>query len=378
MIRSLSVLWNVNPGYNPHNALHFGIASADPMGGTPDAVRAAMLQLHNSLAALPGVQAVSLSIGSTPLQGDSEVGFWLEGQPMPTDQASMKTSLFYAIEPDYFKAMGIPLLKGRLLSTADDHHSPNVIVIDTEFAHLAFGDADPVGKRVNLSIIGTEPQIVGVVGHVKQWGLDEDAHSPVLAQFYFPISQVPDQFTPLISRNVDVLARTAGAPSAAVPAFRHALAQFNSQMVIYSPEPLDEAIADSLASRRFVMILLGIFAGLALLLSAIGIYGVLSYVVGQRTHEIGLRMALGAHPGDVLRLVLGQGTRLALIGVAIGIAAALALTRLMTNMIFGISAHDPLTFTGVAVVLVIVALAACYIPARRATRVDPVTAMRYE
>ncbi|HEY6466540.1 MAG TPA: ABC transporter permease [Candidatus Acidoferrales bacterium] len=378
MIRSLAVLWGTSPGYNPHNALQLNVASALPIGGTPDAIRAAFVQLHDRFAAVPGVQSFSLSEGSTPMQGDSDVGFWLEGQPKPTSDSDMKTALFYCVQPDYLAAMGIPLIRGRFLTAADNQHSPAVIVIDQEFARLAFGSENPIGKRVNLAIIGTMPEIVGVIGHVKQWGLDENSHSPVLAQFYFPISQVPDQFMPLLARQVGGIVRTNGSPLSVVGGLRGALQQFNSQMVMFGDQPLDEVISNSLASRRFSMILLGVFAALALLLSAIGIYGVISYIVGQRTHEIGIRLALGAHPSDVLRLIVGQGTRLALIGVAIGIAAALALTRLMTKMIFGVSAHDPLTFIGVALVLIIVALAACYFPAHRAMRTDPMVALRYE
>jgi predicted permease len=378
MIRSLAALWGVSPGFNSHNALNMNLASPTPIGATPDDIRAAMLQLHDKFAAVPGVQSISLEIGSTPMEGDSDVGFWLEGQPKPTSETDMKSALFYSVQPDYLTAMGIPLKRGRFLTAADNQHSPPVMVIDEEFAHLAFGNDDPVGKRVNLAIIGTTPEIVGVVGHVKQWGLDEDAHSPILAQFYFPISQVPDQFMPLLARGVGAVVRTNGSPLAEVGGLRQALQEFDGQMVIFGTQPLDEVISDSLASRRFSMILLGVFAALALVLSAIGIYGVISYIVGQRTHEIGLRMALGAHPSDVMRMILGQGTKLALIGVIIGVAAALALTRLMTKMIFGVSAHDPFTFIGVAAVLVLVALAACYIPARRAMRTDPMIALRYE
>src|SRR6185437_10643076 len=194
----------------------------------------------------------------------------------------------------------------------------------------------------------------------------------------FPISQVPDQFMPLLARGVSVVVRTASSPLAVVGGLRSTLERLNSQLVMYGVQPLDEAVSDSLADRKFSMILLGAFAGLALVLSAIGIYGVISYIVGQRTHEIGIRLALGAQPSDVLRLILGQGTKLALIGIAIGIAAALALTSLMTKIIFGVSAHDPLTFIGVAIVLIAVALAACYFPARRAMRTDPMVALRYE
>ncbi|HKV48502.1 MAG TPA: ABC transporter permease [Candidatus Acidoferrales bacterium] len=378
MIRSLAVLWGVSPGYNPHNALQLNVASALPIGGSPDAVRTAFLQLHDRFATVPGVQSASLEIGSTPMQGDSEVGFWIEGQPKPTNDADMKDSLFYSVQPDYLRAMQIPLLRGRFFTGDDNQHSAPVIVIDQEFAHLAFGNENPIGKRVNLQIIGTTPEIVGVVGHVKQWGLDEGSHSPVLAQFYFPISQIPDQLMPLVARQVGGIVRTYGSPLAVVGGLRNTLEQFNSQLVMYGVQPLDEVISDSLADRKFSMILLGAFAGLALVLSAIGIYGVISYIVGQRTHEIGIRLALGAHPSDVLRLILGQGTKLALIGVVIGIFAALALTSLMTKIIFGVSAHDPLTFIGVAVVLLTVALAACYFPARRAMRTDPMVALRYE
>ncbi|MGB7227707.1 MAG: FtsX-like permease family protein, partial [Candidatus Acidiferrales bacterium] len=213
---------------------------------------------------------------------------------------------------------------------------------------------------------------------VKHWGLDESSKSPILAQLYFPMLQVPDQFMPLVAKGGDFMMRTRVPPETLVPAIRHAIEQMNSQQVLYGVETMQETIDRSLAARRFAMILLGVFAAVALVLACIGIYGVISYLVGQRTHEIGVRIALGAQRSDVLRLVLGQGAKMALLGVAIGIAAALALTRLMTNQLFGVSAHDPLTFGGVALVLIIVALVACYIPARRAMQVDPIVALRYE
>ena len=190
--------------------------------------------------------------------------------------------------------------------------------------------------------------------------------------------QIPDRFMPLLAKGNGFFMRTEASPGALVPAIRQAIEKMNSQQVMFGTETMDNIISDSLANRRFSMILLGIFAALALVLSAVGIYGVTSYLVGQRTHEIGIRLALGAQTSDVLRLILGQGAKMALIGVAIGIAAALGLTRLMANMIFGVSAHDPLTFAGVALILVAVALAACYVPARRAMRVDPIAALRYE
>jgi predicted permease len=378
MIRSLANLWSVNPGFDPNGVLTFGLSSPKPLGSTPEGIREAMRRVRDVMASVPGVQSVSLSVGSVPMEGDSELPLWLEGQPKPSSDSDMKESLFYAVQPGYLSIMRTPLLRGRFLTAQDNEHSPAVMVIDEQFAHLVFGNQDPLGRRVNFDLLNTSPEVVGVVGHVKQWGLDENSHSPVQAQCYFPLSQIPDQFLPLLSRGAGVFMRTAGPPLAEVSAVRQALAQYDSQLVTYNVETMDRIISDSLAARRFSMVLLGIFAGLALVLSAVGIYGVISYISAQRTREIGLRMALGAQPVDVLRMIVGQAAGLALMGVAIGAAAAFGLTRLMGTMIFGISAHDPLTFGGVAFLLSIVAVVACYFPARRATRVDPLTALRYE
>jgi predicted permease len=378
MIRSLAKIWSVNPGFDPHHVLTFGLSSATPLGSTPDEIRATFRQLQQRIEAIPGVQAVSLTVGSMPMSGDSELPFWREGQPKPSSQSEMKSALFYAVQPGYLKAMKTPLLRGRFLSEQDNEHSRPVIVIDEKFAQLFFGGENPIGQRVNFLILGTSPEIVGVVGHVKQWGLDRDTAGPVQAQFYFPITQVPDKLMPLLARGVGVVVRTQASPLAQVGAIRNSLNQINSQLVMYSTETMEEIIADSLAARRFSMILLGVFAGLALVLSCVGIYGVISYLVGQRRHEIGIRMALGAQQQDVLRMILGEGARMALIGVGVGLAAALGLTRLMAKMLFGVSSYDPLTFGGVAAVLVLVALAACYRPARRATRIDPAISLRYE
>jgi len=378
MTRSLWILWGVSPGFNPQNAMNMAIASAGPMGDTPDAIRAAIVQIRDRFAAVPGVRAASLEVGSMPMGGDSSVMFWPEDQPRPASPADMKPGVLYAVQPDYLKAMEIPLKRGRFLTDADSHSARPVMVIDEEFARVAFGNDDPIGKRVHLEIIGTSPEIVGVVGHVKQYGLDEGPHVLALAQFYLPLAQIPDYLMPLISRNCVVFLRTDGPPLATLSALRHTLQQFNSEMVIYGEQSLDDVISNSLASRRFSMIVLGIFAALALILSSIGIYGVISYLVGQRTQEIGVRMALGAQRTDVMRLILGRGAFLALLGTAIGTVAALALTHLMSKMIYGVSPRDPLTFAGVAAVLIAVALAACYIPTRRAMRIDPASAMRHE
>jgi len=375
MIRSLSKLWRVDPGFDAHNVLTFYL-SFPSVTSSPEAMRASWRQIQDSLDAIPGVEASS--IGGVPMRGDSELPFWLEGQPKPSTQGDMKVTLFYLVQPEYLKVMKIPLKRGRFLSPADNEHSPPVIVIDDRFAHLYFGNQSPIGKRVNFDIFNTTAEIVGVVGHVKQWGLDADSTSTIQAQCYIPILQLPDQFLPLLSRIIGVAVRTAGSPLAQVGSIRHAMNQINSQHLVQGTETMDGIISDSLAARRFSMVLLGIFAALALVMSCVGIYGVISYLTGQRTHEIGIRMALGAERRDVLRMVLGEGAKMALVGVAIGLVAAFGLTRLMATMLFGVSAHDPLSFAGVAGVLILVALAACYIPAHRAMKVDPTVALRYE
>jgi predicted permease len=378
MIRSLGKLWSVDPGFDPRHAVTFAVSYPTTPDATPDSIRASMRQLQDTVAAVPGVQAASLNAGALPMQGDSEVPFWIEGQPRPATNSEMKTSLFYVVEPDYLKAMGISLERGRFLTPADNEHSPFVIAIDERFAKLHFAGRDPIGQRVNLAILNQTAEIVGVVGHVKQWGLAEDSNSPVQAQFYMSIAQVPDQFMPLMARGGLFVVRTQGSPEIEMGAIRRALDKINGAIVIYETRTMGKIISDSLAARRFSMILLGIFAALALALSCGGIYGVISYLAGQRTHEIGLRMALGAQRNDVLRLILGSSAKMALIGVAVGIAASLALTRLMAKLLFGVGVYDPLTFFAVACLLILVAVAASYIPARRAMRVDPMVALRCE
>jgi predicted permease len=377
MIRSLVKLWNVDPGFDPHNVLTF-LISFPSRTDSPEVVRATWRQIHDNLNAVPGVQAASLDASSIPMASESDLPFWLEGQPKPSSQAEMKITLFYIVEPDYLNAMKIPLERGRFLSPHDDEHSPPVVVIDERFARDYFGGKDPIGKHVNFAILNVTAEIVGVVGHVKQFGLDEGPAPGLGAQCYFQIMQFPDQYIPLLARRVGVVMRTAGSPLAQLGSIRHALGQVNAQSLIYEAKAMDGIVADSLAVRRFCMVLLGIFAALALVMSCVGIYGVIAYLASQRTHEIGVRMALGAERWHVLQMVLREGAMLALVGVAIGVVAAFGLTRLMAKLLFGVSAHDPLTFAGVAGLLILVALAACYIPARRAAKVDPMVALRYE
>jgi ABC-type antimicrobial peptide transport system permease subunit len=245
-------------------------------------------------------------------------------------------------------------------------------------AQKYFPNQNPVGKRIHINRFERLAEIVGVVGHVKQWGLDTDDQQSLRSGLYIPCMQMPNDFVGMTPSGSAVMVRFEGKPSGLLDSIRRVSAQMSSQQVIFGAQSMDSIISGSVASRQFSMILLIIFAALALLLASVGIYGVISYVVGQRAHEIGVRMALGAQPRDILRLILGRGGKLAAAGVAAGLAAALGLTRLMASLLYGVGTTDPLTFAGVAILLTGVALAACYIPARRATKVDPVVALRYE
>jgi predicted permease len=378
MIRSLARLWNTDPGFDPHNVVTLNFASAQPLGATPAGTRAAFQRLHDVIAGVPGVQAVSLTVGSSPMQSDTDLPLWLEGEAKPASQSEMKTSLLYATQSDYLQVMKTPLKRGRFLMESDNENAAPVIVIDDQFAKRYFGDKDPIGKHVNFSILNMTAEIVGIVGHVKQWGLDSDATGPIQAQCYMPMSQIPDSILSLLEHGTGAVVRATGAPLALMSSITNAVQGVNSQIVVYGPETMSDVISDSLAQKRFAMVLLGVFAALAVVLSSVGIYGVISYIAGQRTQEIGIRMALGAGRGTVLRMMLSQAGKMAMIGVVIGLVAALGLARLMASMLFGVSTHDPLTFLAVAVLLLAVALAACYVPARRATRIDPMVALRYE
>ncbi|MGB7284257.1 MAG: ABC transporter permease [Candidatus Acidiferrum sp.] len=380
-IRTLVGLWSVGPGFDPHNVLSFRVGFPPSVSNSDaNAIRASLRQFTEKISSVPGISAVSLTTGAKPLDRESGLIFWREDQPKPANEVSMPYALWYRVGPDYLKVMKIPLLRRRFLTAQDDANSPGVCVIDENFAQKFFGNEDPIGKRLNFSLVYTQPlQIVGVVGHVKQYGLDETANSPIQAQFYMSPFQLPDnQLKTWAVFTAGYVIRTQSSPEAFAGAVRDALHEFNSKAVLYEPETMDSLIARSLASHRFAMILLAVFAALALVLASIGIYGVISYIAGQRAHEIGIRMALGAQRSHVLKIVLGQGARLALLGVVIGLAAAAGLTRLMTTILYGVSATDPLTFSAVAIVLTLVALVACYIPARRAMRVDPVVALRYD
>ena len=384
MIRTLFVLWGLDPGFNPHNVMTFSFSGpASFKGGSPDLIRSLQRQLHAKLGTLPGVEAVSFSWGAQPMQGDNEDFFWIVGRPMPP-LSQLPMTLEYDVEPDYLKTMQVELKRGRFFTAADNEHATRVTVIDESFADKYFPGQEPIGQFINLHTDPNDPdkspnpQIIGVVAHVNQWGLDSDATSPLHAQIYLPLMQVPDSALRRAGLGADVYVRTTrqGVPS--FEEMRQRLLDVNGELVVYSPEPLEQIVAHSIGQKRFAMSLLAAFAGIALLLASVGIYGVLSYLVGQRTQEIGVRMALGAQRFDVLRLILSDGARMTLVGLGIGIIAALGLTRVISSMLFGVKPTDPLTFLAVAVLLGTIALLACYVPAHRAMRVDPTVALRYE
>ncbi|MGB2886497.1 MAG: ABC transporter permease [Candidatus Acidiferrales bacterium] len=378
MVRSLAALWRVNPGFNPSHAITFSL-SLPPTPTTSSAeTRARLRHFDDKMHNIPGVQAVSVTLGSRPMIHNSSLPFWIEGQPKPANFQDMPQAMFYLVETGFQQAMGVTIERGRFITPQDDEHAPVVVDIDDVFARTYFPHENPIGKHIHLAGFNVQAEIVGVVGHVKQWGLDADAKSAIEAQFDYPFMQLPEKLMPLAADAVAVVLRTEGDPTAVMGSVRRAVEEIDPGEVVYNVQTMDEVVSNSFAARRLSMILLDVFAALALALACVGIYGVISYLVGQRTHEIGVRMALGAQRSDVLRLVIGHGARMALIGVAIGIGASLGLTRLMANQLFGVSAHDPLTFAGVAMLLIIVAVVACYIPARRAMRVDPMIALRYE
>lgn len=379
MVRSLTALWHVDPGFDSHNVLTFGVALPPSMRNASIAgIRAALRVVDQQLKAAPGVKAVSLSWAAVPLAGDDEDTFWIEGKPKPETDNDLSWSISYVVEEDYLKVMGMPLERGRFFTAQDNENSSHVVVVDDVFAQKYFPEKDAIGQHIFLTGKNGRAEIIGIVPHVKQWGLDSDDKESLRAELYFPYMQLPDQAMKLSWNGTGVMVRFDPNAAAIGDSLRAAIKGISGEHVMSKTQTMDSIISDSLASQRFSMAVLGVFAMLALALASVGIYGVISYLVGQRTQEIGIRVAMGASRSDVLRMVLGDGMKMTLIGVGIGIAAALGLTRLMASLLFGVSATDPLTFTAVAMLLSVVALAACYIPARRAMRVDPMVALRYE
>jgi predicted permease len=380
MIRSLAKLWNVDPGFNAKNVLSFGVSFPPSMASaTPEMTRAKMRALNRAFAALPGISMVSQTLGAIPIRAEDDMLFWIDGQPKPKSNNEMSGAIDYTVDADYLRGMQIPLKRGRFLSPQDNEHAPLVVVIDEVLASRFFPGEDPIGKRIHLEYNdGKVAEIVGVVGHVKQWGLDSDDSQQLRAEFYLPWMQLPDRVFLDLRTFTGMVVRYDGSASVALDAMRRASRQMSADQVIFHERTMESIISDSLGPRRFAMILLGAFAAVALLLACVGIYGVMAYLVSHRTQEVGIRMALGAQRMDVVILVLRQGAKLALAGVTLGIGGAIALTRLMRDLLFNVSPTDPAVLAGVSALLVLVTLAACIIPAWRAASIDPMRALRSE
>jgi predicted permease len=378
MFRTMSRLQQVDPGFEPTHVLDFGVVGSPAVHGTPQGVRNGFDETIRRLRTVPGVQAASILIGSVPMNGDSELPYWVDGRPKPAEQTQMDEALFYGIDPEYFAVMRISLRRGRLVGPHDNEHTACAIDVDEELAREAFPGQDPLGHHLNFAVLPMTCEIVGIVGHIAHWGLDADATATVRSQLYISFRQFPDSVMDLASTQGNFVVRTAGDPYAVVPALNRVVSGASGGMVLFNAQSMEDVINKSLAGRRFTRLLLGVFAGLALMLAAVGIYGVVSYAVSQRTQEIGVRMALGADRNAVLASVLGGAMNMALLGVAVGLLAATAATRALKSLLFGVGSADPLTFGGASLLLVLVALLASYIPARRATRVDPLIALRYE
>lgn len=387
MIRSFYRLQKVNPGFSYEHLTSFSVALPEKKYKTNVEQEDFYKRLLENLRGLPGVE-VSAAASGLPLGNNGwQTSFRIDGRPAPPRN---QTPLMEAcrVTPDYFKAMNIPLKRGRFFTDQDDRAhlagkdlskydddekevaGLNAIIIDEEFARRYWPNEDPVGQRVKM---GSEEKpmlltVQGVVGRVKMDGLTQDSNR---VQGYFPFLQIP-------SSGMTVIVKGSADPNQLVSAIRQQVKQVDPDQPIYSVRTMDEIRSESVSTERLNLTLLSLFAGIALVLAIVGIYGVMSYSVTQRTHEIGIRMAIGARPRDVFKMIIGQGMLLAIIGVACGLVGAYALTRWMASMLFGVEPTDPLTFASIALLLTGVALVACYIPGRRATKVDPVVSLRYE
>jgi len=370
LIKTFWLLRSVEPGFNPDHLLTMRVELPETRYKEPDKQRRFRKQVLDSLNSLPGAQSAMVS--ELPLSGDSlDHEFLIESRPpiAPGDEPSLVSR---SVQGDYFHVMQVPMRSGRDFGPQDfDEKAPLVGIINEAMVRQYFPGEDPVGNRVGWA---RDPQIhwitiVGVVSDVKHYGLD----LPEEPAIYSPYTQAP-----AFKRWMTFVVRTQSDPQVMAPTIKQQIWKSDSQLPLTRVDTMQEVAASSFAARRFNMLLLTLFAGLALMLAAIGIYGVMAYTVTQRTQEIGIRMALGARTLDVLRLVIRNGLALVSLGVVLGLAGAYALTRLMTSLLFGVTPTDRLTLAIVSTVLFLVALLACYIPARRATKVDPLVALRYE
>jgi putative ABC transport system permease protein len=372
LLKSFWRLQQVNPGFRPDHLLVMQISLPGSKYREPQQVDGFYQQALQNIQALPGVRAAGIST-YIPMSGSNQTTrFDIEGRTVASGETAPSGSRWHA-GATYFQTMNIPLIKGRYFDGRDVRDAAQVAIIDETMARKFWAHEDALGKRISMSF-QRDPQgnpiwreIVGVVGHVKHEGLESETP----AQYYLPLGQLP-------ARNVFLVVRATAEPTSLTAAVRGAIRAVERELPVFRITTMEQMVSASMAQRRFLMVLLGVFALVAVILASVGLYGVMSYSVAQRTHEIGIRMALGAQVRDVLRLVIGQGMKLVLLGVGIGLASALALTRLMKTLLYDVSATDPLTFAVIALLLALVALLACWIPARRATKVDPMIALRYE
>jgi putative ABC transport system permease protein len=378
LLKSFARVQEVSPGFDASHVLTMRIVLPEAKYKAYDGHRAFFSNLFARLRTLPGVEAVGAN-NLLPFNGSGgSRGFLIDGRPVPPGQPHPEEQLRF-ITPGYFEAMSIPLMRGRDITERDTGGAARVAVVSRSMAERYWPNEDAVGKRFAYSGIrqGDKPdwiEIVGVVGDIKHRGLDIESKPEIYVPVYQPL--FANRPTPPLSLYVAV--RTSGDPASLARAARREVMDVDPEQPVANMKTMGQRIGESVAPRRFNMALLGLFACVALLLAVVGIYGVMSYAVARRTHEIGVRVALGAQGRDVLRLVLGQGMWLALVGVGVGLAGAYAATRVMSSLLYGVSATDPLTFALVALLLTAAALLACLVPARRATKVDPMEALRYE
>jgi len=381
LFRTIRNLWAVNPGFDTRHIISFQLGLS-PAVNTASKARVAYQELAARVRQIPGVEAADIAALLPLSNRDNSGPFWV-GSRQPASMAEIPRAVYYPTGPDYLRTMKIPLLRGRFLSAADNVNSELVVLIDNLLARTYFPDRNALGQTVTIPNWGAArnvaARVVGIVGHVEQYGLDGAVSEK--PQIYYSYYQLPDEAVPAFREEVALVVRTPLDAAAVMPAIKSAVYQAGSDQPIYNIHTMQEFVSESMEGHRFPMILLSAFAALALLLASVGIYGVISYSMTQRVREIGIRMALGAVKRDVLRMVIGQGLRLALAGVAIGALASLVFARVLTSfshLLYGVGAKDPLTLIAVAAVLISVALLACYLPACRAARVDPMVALRNE
>ena len=373
LLRSFSRLQDVPPGFQPDHLLVADLPLSQAAYAQPAQRYEFFDRLVDRAKALPGVRSAAAASFLPVSGGGSVIHFNIKGQP-PKTPNDFTAAGYRTITPGYLETLGVPTLQGRLFTTSDREGAPPVVVINATMLKTYFHNENPLGKTMQLGATPDEEvpwmEVVGVVGDVRP-GLGVEPQ----AEMYLPYRQA-DAVLPVFQ--LSIVLRTAGDPLLLASALRNALAEIDPNQPLVKVRTMQENMATSVAQPRFRTWLIGIFAGIALLLAAVGVYGVMSYTVTQRTNEIGVRVTLGARPKEIYRIIVGEGLRFALLGVGIGLAAALAMTRLLQSFLFGVSAYDPMTFAGVAVLLILVALAASFVPARRATRVDPMVALRYE